>query len=237
MPSLAGYGLGCQVPLLCSFAIESVFQVLCSSFQYSPSQIIWPFNFPAQNIQQQLYLFVLQLYFVKESFIHLVLLAYLQFLTKHERSFVYVGQRLLRIDKIVQELLQEQQQEGKQQEQQKRRIDIRYIEPSLQTKVTVLIIDRKFSLSIELKDDTKDNSYETIGLATYSNSTPTVLSYVSIFESLWTQSQLYEQVKEAHEQLKMHDKLQKEFIDVAAHELRTPIQPILGLSQVLQSKI
>jgi two-component system, OmpR family, sensor histidine kinase VicK len=47
----------------------------------------------------------------------------------------------------------------------------------------------------------------------------------------------YEQVKEAHEQLKMHDKLQKEFIDVAAHELRTPIQPIIGLSQVLQSKI
>ena len=31
--------------------------------------------------------------------------------------------------------------------------------------------------------------------------------------------------------------MQKEFIDVAAHELRTPIQPILGLSQVLQSKI
>jgi signal transduction histidine kinase len=35
----------------------------------------------------------------------------------------------------------------------------------------------------------------------------------------------------------MHDKMQKEFIDVAAHELRTPIQPILGLSQILQSKI
>jgi signal transduction histidine kinase len=31
--------------------------------------------------------------------------------------------------------------------------------------------------------------------------------------------------------------MQKEFINVAAHELRTPIQPILGLSQVLQSKI
>jgi signal transduction histidine kinase len=31
--------------------------------------------------------------------------------------------------------------------------------------------------------------------------------------------------------------MQKEFINVAAHELRTPIQPILGLSEVLQSKI
>jgi two-component system sensor histidine kinase VicK len=31
--------------------------------------------------------------------------------------------------------------------------------------------------------------------------------------------------------------MQKEFINVATHELRTPIQPILGLSEVLQSKI
>ena len=30
--------------------------------------------------------------------------------------------------------------------------------------------------------------------------------------------------------------MQKEFINIAAHELRTPIQPILGLSEVLQSK-
>ncbi|MFL6358389.1 MAG: ATP-binding protein [Nitrososphaeraceae archaeon] len=136
-----------------------------------------------------------------------------------------------RIDKIVQELLQEQRQEQRlRQQQQKRRIDIRYIEPALQTKVTVLVVDRKFSLSVELKDDTKNNSFEAIGLATYSNSAPTVLSYTSIFESLWTQTELYEQ-------LKVHDKMQNEFINIAAHELRTPIQPILGLSQVLQSKI
>jgi signal transduction histidine kinase len=41
----------------------------------------------------------------------------------------------------------------------------------------------------------------------------------------------------AHEQLKMHDKMQREFINIAAHELRTPIQPILGSSQVVHSKI
>jgi signal transduction histidine kinase len=33
------------------------------------------------------------------------------------------------------------------------------------------------------------------------------------------------------------DKMQKEFINIAAHELRTPIQPILSLSQILQSNI
>jgi two-component system, OmpR family, sensor histidine kinase VicK len=133
-----------------------------------------------------------------------------------------------RVDKIVQELLQEQQSQEEQ--QQRRRIDVRYIEPALQTKTSVLIIDKKFSLSVELKDDTKDRSYEAMGLATYSNSIPTVLSYASIFETLWTQTELYEQ-------LKAHNKMQKEFIDVAAHELRTPIQPILGLSQVLESKM
>jgi signal transduction histidine kinase len=113
-------------------------------------------------------------------------------------------------------------------------VDIRHIEPSMQTKATVLIVDRKYSLTIELRDDSKDNSHASIGLATYSNSKPTVLSYASIFESLWMQSELYQQLKEAHEQLKVHDKMQKEFINIAAHELRNPIQPILGLTDIVR---
>jgi signal transduction histidine kinase len=38
-----------------------------------------------------------------------------------------------------------------------------------------------------------------------------------------------------NEQLKINEKLQKEFINIAAHELRTPIQPILGLTEILKS--
>ena len=41
----------------------------------------------------------------------------------------------------------------------------------------------------------------------------------------------------ANEKLKIHDKMQREFIDIAAHELRTPIQPIISLTEVLRSKI
>jgi signal transduction histidine kinase len=41
----------------------------------------------------------------------------------------------------------------------------------------------------------------------------------------------------ANEQLKTQEKMQKEFINVAAHELRTPIQPILGLSEILRSRL
>jgi two-component system sensor histidine kinase VicK len=105
-------------------------------------------------------------------------------------------------------------------------IQIRNIEPTMQTRMTILVVDRKYSLVVELKDDSKDNLEEPIGLATYSNSKSTVLSYVSIFDTLWKQSEL-------REELIIRSKAQQEFINIAAHELRTPIQPILGLSDVL----
>jgi len=75
-----------------------------------------------------------------------------------------------------------------------------------------------------------------MGLGIYTNRKASVLSYVSMFESLWKQTELYEQVGRLYEQLKVHDKLQEEFINIAAHELRTPIQPILGLAEILRSK-
>jgi len=107
-------------------------------------------------------------------------------------------------------------------------IDVRYIEQMVQAKATVLVVDRKESLVMELRDNSKTAFIEAIGLSTYSNSKAGVLSYVAIFENLWAQSNLYEQ-------LKRHDKMQKEFINIAAHELRTPIQPILGLTENLLS--
>src|SRR5689334_3639953 len=120
--------------------------------------------------------------------------------------------------------------EQQQQSLNQQRLRIRFIEPYLQTKVSLLIVDRKFSLAVELKNDAAHSSYEAMGLATYSNSKPTVLSYSSIFENLWKQTELYEGLKEV-------DKLKDEFINIAAHELRTPIQPIIGLSGVLRSQI
>jgi signal transduction histidine kinase len=123
-------------------------------------------------------------------------------------------------DKLIEDALQNLRK--RQQE-----INIRYVEPHLQTKVTLLVVDRKFSLIVELKEDTNHNIYQTIGLATYSNSKSTVLSYVSIFEGVWKQTELYER-------LKIHDKMQEEFINIAAHELRTPIQPLLFNSESLK---
>ncbi|HEY5631865.1 MAG TPA: sensor histidine kinase, partial [Nitrososphaeraceae archaeon] len=42
------------------------------------------------------------------------------------------------------------------------------------------------------------------------------------------------QLSIANEQLKLHDKMQKEFINVASHEIKTPTQAILGYSELLQ---
>ena len=116
-------------------------------------------------------------------------------------------------------------------------VDVRYIEQMSGTRVTILVVDRKESLVMELRDDSKTTFDEAIGLSTYSNSKAGVLSHVAIFENLWKQTELYEDIKKAHEQLKMHDIMQKEFINIAAHELRTPIQPILGLTELLRSQI
>lgn len=41
----------------------------------------------------------------------------------------------------------------------------------------------------------------------------------------------------AYKQLKIHNKTQREFIDIAAHELRTPLQPIIGIMNIIRSKV
>jgi two-component system, OmpR family, sensor histidine kinase VicK len=92
--------------------------------------------------------------------------------------------------------------------------------------VTIMVVDKKESLVFEKTDDSKENFVEAVGMATHSNSKPTVLSYISIFESLWKQVDLYEQ-------LKTHDKMQKEFINIASHEMKTPTQAIIGYADLI----
>jgi signal transduction histidine kinase len=62
-------------------------------------------------------------------------------------------------------------------------------------------------------------------------------SFNSMIKSLKSyiekQNELTKQLEDANEQLKYRDKLKDEFINVAAHELRTPMQPILGLTEYL----
>jgi two-component system, OmpR family, sensor histidine kinase VicK len=107
-----------------------------------------------------------------------------------------------------------------------RSIDLSSEDTAVST-VTIVVIDKKESLVFEKTDDTKENFIEAVGSATYSNSKPTVMSYVSIFKNLWKQADLYEQ-------LKSHDKMQKEFINIASHEMKTPTQAIIGYADLIK---
>ena len=59
----------------------------------------------------------------------------------------------------------------------------------------------------------------------------------SIRNSTAKQDELTKKLEVANEELKYKDQLKNESINIAAHELKTPIQPILGLTEILQSQI
>ncbi len=105
-------------------------------------------------------------------------------------------------------------------------VDIKIADKSLETKITILIVDKREVMTWELRDDKIENPYEAGGLATYSNNKSIASSYATIFETFWKQTELYEQSQN-------FNKMQNDFVNIAAHELRTPIQPILGLSGLL----
>ncbi|HEU0143208.1 MAG TPA: histidine kinase dimerization/phospho-acceptor domain-containing protein, partial [Nitrososphaera sp.] len=112
----------------------------------------------------------------------------------------------------------------------KKGFEIRKIKTAVtaQARSKILIVDNSTYLMVELKDNSKESFVEAVGSAIISNSKSTVLSYITMFDSLWRQAELYER-------LEAHDRMQKEFINVAAHELRTPTQAILGYSELLES--
>jgi two-component system, OmpR family, sensor histidine kinase VicK len=99
---------------------------------------------------------------------------------------------------------------------------------NLATKVFVVNDDTLFRA--ELSDSEADTFVKALGFAIYSNSKPTVDAFKSFFELVWQSHKINEKLQQA-------DKVQREFINIAAHELRTPIVPILNLSELLYSKV
>ena len=94
-------------------------------------------------------------------------------------------------------------------------------------KYGIYIVDNEKAFRAELKVPSADTFSEAIGFAVYSNRPSTVSFFKSVFELLWNERFL-------NEQLKLHDKMQKEFINIASHEMKTPTQAILGTSGLLQ---
>src|SRR5919108_4012342 len=99
----------------------------------------------------------------------------------------------------------------------------------------LFVVDRAKFMRFELKEPMAEEFSEAIGLVIFSNNKASVESSKSFFELLWNERIQQEKLKE-YEKLKEADKMKTEFINVAAHELKTPIQPILGLSEVLLNR-
>jgi signal transduction histidine kinase len=110
---------------------------------------------------------------------------------------------------------------------------------------SILIIDNSKVLTISGGRD------EDEALAVYSDNKSLVNNFGSLLDALWSESEILDsiiivkdnlaysnkQLAEANEQLKNHDKMQQEFINIAAHELRTPIMPIIGYAEMLEEEL
>lgn len=103
--------------------------------------------------------------------------------------------------------------------------DVRILEGNIST-YSMFIVDGARLFSAEAKKPYADEFSEAIGFPIYSNSRHTVEVFKSFFELLWNENTLIAD-------LKVRDKMQNEFINIANHELKTPTQAILSFSELL----
>ena len=91
----------------------------------------------------------------------------------------------------------------------------------------IIIVDNKKFLKAELREPEAEQFFDSIGLSFHSNSKPSVESYKLFFELLWNE-------RTTNEQFRLSEQMQREFINIAAHELRTPAQSVLGYAELIR---
>ncbi|HYZ95102.1 MAG TPA: HAMP domain-containing sensor histidine kinase, partial [Nitrososphaeraceae archaeon] len=109
----------------------------------------------------------------------------------------------------------------------------------------LLIIDKKISIIIGINEQDEINNnndgnknnclLKPKSIFLYNKddndaSQSAVFSHITAFEIIWNQAETKKMVEDA-------DKAKEDFINICAHELRSPIQPILGLSILVKNKI
>ncbi|HJY10515.1 MAG TPA: HAMP domain-containing sensor histidine kinase, partial [Nitrososphaeraceae archaeon] len=90
------------------------------------------------------------------------------------------------------------------------------------------IVDGEKFIRAELKNPDAERFSESVGFMVYSNRKTSVDSFRSIFELLWNERAANEELRKAHE-------MQKEFINIASHEMKTPTQAILGFTELVET--
>jgi two-component system sensor histidine kinase VicK len=88
------------------------------------------------------------------------------------------------------------------------------------------IVDRIKFLRVELVKPEAENFLDAIGFAVYSNNERSTELFRWMFELLWNERMV-------NEKSKRDDKIQDEFINIAAHELRSPAQSIFGYTELM----
>ena len=89
------------------------------------------------------------------------------------------------------------------------------------------IADGEKFIRAELRNPSAEKFSESVGFMVYSNRKTSVESFKSIFELLWNERTLNEELLKTY-------KMQKEFINIVSHEMKTPTQAILGYSELLE---
>ena len=89
------------------------------------------------------------------------------------------------------------------------------------------IVDGEKFIRAELRNPSAEKFSESVGFMVYSNRKTSVESFKSIFELLWNERTLNEELLKTY-------KMQKEFINIVSHEMKTPTQAILGYSELLE---
>ncbi len=102
------------------------------------------------------------------------------------------------------------------------RAEVRALDGSLQIKASVLIVDRKKVAIL----GTNGGAPRVLA---FTESESLAGSYAALFECVWKQGALCDK-------LKTDAKIQQDFITIAAHELRTPVQAILNYAELARSR-
>src|SRR5215217_4166573 len=95
------------------------------------------------------------------------------------------------------------------------------------TRATIEV--KKGNLDVLVKNKVNDDELSSL-IESFNSMVTSIKNYIK------KQNQLTKELENANKDLEYRDQLKDEFINIAAHELRNPIQPILGLSELLRTK-